>query len=168
MLNWSDLLITQFRRQIQNKIFLCKIRYSVSGLYKNCHSNNPKIKDALQSTLTQSETIYVTDGSMIFPMLRRELIKICENPMNKNENEITFRYSLPAAIVSGLFVKIFMGKGDKKTVEKILGLAERISLIISLIFFVISFTMPTAIMKIFTGQINPKYLLPFQNIRKKE
>ena len=70
--------------------------------------NNPKIKDALQSTLTQSETIYVTDGSMIFPMLRRELIKICENPMNKNENEITFRYSLPAAIVSGLFVKIFI------------------------------------------------------------
>lgn len=28
--------------------------------------------------------------------------------MNKNENEITFRYSLPAAIVSGLFVKIFI------------------------------------------------------------
>ena len=31
----------------------------------------------------------------------------------------------------------YWGKGDKKTVEKILGLAERISLIISLIFFVI-------------------------------
>ena len=45
----------------------------------------------------------------------------------------------------------YWGKGDKKTVEKILGLAERISLIISLIFFVISFTMPTAIMKIFTN-----------------
>ena len=28
--------------------------------------------------------------------------------MNKNENEITFRYSLPAAIVSGLFVKMLM------------------------------------------------------------
>ena len=38
---------------------------------------------------------------MIFPMLRSALIKICENPMNTNENEITFRYSLPAAIVSG-------------------------------------------------------------------
>ena len=37
----------------------------------------------------------------------------------------------------------YWGKGDKKTVETILGLAERISLIISLIFFVISFTMPT-------------------------
>ena len=28
--------------------------------------------------------------------------------MNTNENEITFRYSLPAAIVSGLFVKMLM------------------------------------------------------------
>ena len=34
----------------------------------------------------------------------------------------------------------YWGKGDKKTVERILGLAERISLIISLVFFVISFT----------------------------
>ena len=44
-----------------------------------------------------------------------------------------------------------LGKGDKKTVEKILGLAERISLIVSLVFFVISFSMPTTIMKIFTN-----------------
>ena len=34
----------------------------------------------------------------------------------------------------------YWGKGDKKTVEKILGLAERISLISSLIFFIISFS----------------------------
>ena len=37
--------------------------------------------------------------------------------MNTNENEITFRYSLPAAIVSGLFVKIFIiavGIGKEK------------------------------------------------------
>ena len=45
----------------------------------------------------------------------------------------------------------YWGKGDKKTVERILGLAERISLIVSLVFFVISFTMPTTIMKIFTN-----------------
>ena len=45
----------------------------------------------------------------------------------------------------------YWGKGDKKTVEKILGLAERISLIVSLIFFVISFTMPVTVMKIFTN-----------------
>lgn len=44
----------------------------------------------------------------------------------------------------------YWGKGDKKTVEKILGLAERCTLIISLIFFLISFSMPTAVMKIFT------------------
>ena len=44
-----------------------------------------------------------------------------------------------------------LGKGDKKTVEKILGLAERISLISSLIFFIISFSMPTTIMRIFTN-----------------
>ena len=35
-------------------------------------------------------------------------MKICEKPINIKENEITFKYSLPAAIVSGLFVKIFM------------------------------------------------------------
>ena len=33
----------------------------------------------------------------------------------------------------------YWGKGDKKTVEKILGLAERISLIVSLVFFVCKF-----------------------------
>ena len=44
----------------------------------------------------------------------------------------------------------YWGKGDKKTVEKILGLAERCTLIISLIFFLISFSMPTTVMKIFT------------------
>lgn len=68
--------------------------------------NRPKIKVALQSTLTHKETMYVIEGSIIFPILRRALIKTCENPININENEITFKYSLPAAIVPGLFVKI--------------------------------------------------------------
>ena len=45
----------------------------------------------------------------------------------------------------------YWGKGDKKTVEKILGLAERISLIVSAVFFAVSFAMPTTIMKIFTN-----------------
>ena len=45
----------------------------------------------------------------------------------------------------------YWGKGDKKTVERILGLAERISLIVSFIFFVICFTMPVTVMKIFTN-----------------
>lgn len=45
----------------------------------------------------------------------------------------------------------YFGKGDKKTVEKILGLAERMSIIISIVFFAISFTFPSAIMHIFTN-----------------
>ena len=45
----------------------------------------------------------------------------------------------------------YWGKGDKKTVERILGLAERISLIVSFVFFVISFSVPATIMKIFTS-----------------
>ena len=45
----------------------------------------------------------------------------------------------------------YWGKGDKKTVEKILGLAEQISLIVSAVFFAVSFAMPTTIMKIFTN-----------------
>ena len=52
----------------------------------------------------------------------------------------------------------YWGKGDKKTVERILGLAERISLIVSLIFFVISFTMPVTVMKIFTNSPDTIYV----------
>ena len=37
--------------------------------------NRPKINVALQSTLTQRETTYVTEGNIIFPILRRALIK---------------------------------------------------------------------------------------------
>ena len=60
---------------------------------------------------------------------------------------------LSAATASlGILGAQYWGKGDKKTVEKILGLAERISVMISLLFFVISFTMPTSIMKIFTNK----------------
>ncbi len=45
----------------------------------------------------------------------------------------------------------YYGKGDKKTVEKIIGLAERLSIIISLIFFIISITCSAGIMKLFTS-----------------
>ena len=45
----------------------------------------------------------------------------------------------------------YFGKGDKKTVEKIIGLAERLSIIVSLVFFVISFSFPASIMGIFTS-----------------
>ena len=69
-------------------------------------------------------------------------------------NQYTFiLFCLYSGMATGTSVLCaqYWGKGDKKTVEKILGLAERISLIVSLIFFVVSFTMPTMVMKIFTN-----------------
>lgn len=44
----------------------------------------------------------------------------------------------------------YFGKGDKQTVERIIGLAARVAILISLLFFVFSFFAPEAIMKIFT------------------
>ncbi len=44
----------------------------------------------------------------------------------------------------------YFGKGDKQTVERIIGLAARVAILISLMFFVFSFFAPEAIMKIFT------------------
>lgn len=45
----------------------------------------------------------------------------------------------------------YWGKGDRNTVERILGLAERLSVICSVIFFTISFLFPEMIMHIFTS-----------------
>ena len=44
----------------------------------------------------------------------------------------------------------YFGKGDKQTVERIIGLAARVAILISLLFFMFSFFAPEAIMKIFT------------------
>lgn len=44
----------------------------------------------------------------------------------------------------------YFGKGDKQTVERIIGLAARVAILISLLFFVFSFFAPEAIMKIFS------------------
>ena len=44
----------------------------------------------------------------------------------------------------------YFGKGDKQTVERIIGLAARVAILISLLFFAFSFFAPEAIMKIFT------------------
>ena len=55
--------------------------------------------------------------------------------MNINENEITLKYSLPAATVSGLFVKIFMivvgianetAKNTRETISEIRSARPRI------------------------------------------
>lgn len=44
----------------------------------------------------------------------------------------------------------YFGKGDKQTVERIIGLAARVAILISLLFFAFSFFAPEAIMKIFS------------------
>ena len=44
----------------------------------------------------------------------------------------------------------YYGKGDKQTVERIIGLASRVAILISLFFFAVSFFIPETIMKIFT------------------
>lgn len=45
----------------------------------------------------------------------------------------------------------YHGKGDHKTVERIVGLALRLSVIVSIVFFVISFLFPEMIMSLFTN-----------------
>ncbi|MCQ2534631.1 MAG: MATE family efflux transporter [Clostridia bacterium] len=57
----------------------------------------------------------------------------------------------------------YWGKGDKKTVERIIGLATKLTLLISIIFFLISFFLPEYVMKFFsespdTIAIGAKYL----------
>lgn len=45
----------------------------------------------------------------------------------------------------------YFGKGDKKTVERIMGLGVRLSCVFSVIFFVLSFFFPRQIMMLFTN-----------------
>lgn len=45
----------------------------------------------------------------------------------------------------------YFGKGDNKTVERIIGLALRITMMISVLFFLVGFLFPGAIMRIFTS-----------------
>lgn len=45
----------------------------------------------------------------------------------------------------------YYGKGDKKTVERIIGMSLRITVIISVIFFLLGFLFPGTIMRIFTN-----------------
>ena len=59
-----------------------------------------------------------------------------------------FYYGLSAG--TSVLCAQYWGKGDKQTVERILGLASRVVILISLIFFSISFFFPGAIMRLFT------------------
>lgn len=60
-----------------------------------------------------------------------------------------FYYGLSAG--TSVLCAQYWGKGDKQTVERILGLASRVVILISLIFFSISFFFPGAIMRLFTS-----------------
>ena len=60
-----------------------------------------------------------------------------------------FYYGLSAG--TSVLCAQYWGKGDKQTVERILGLASRVVILISLIFFSISFFIPGAIMRLFTS-----------------
>ena len=60
-----------------------------------------------------------------------------------------FYYGL--AIGTSVLCAQYWGKGDHQTVERILGLATKIVLLISLLFFVISFFFPEYIMHLFTN-----------------
>ena len=60
-----------------------------------------------------------------------------------------FYYGL--AIGTSVLCAQYWGKGDHQTVERILGLATKIVLLISLLFFVVSFFFPEYIMHLFTN-----------------
>lgn len=45
----------------------------------------------------------------------------------------------------------YWGKGDTKTIERVIGLASRLSIVISVIFFAVGFFAPEFIMKLFTN-----------------
>ncbi len=60
-----------------------------------------------------------------------------------------FYYGLSAG--TSVLCAQYWGKGDKQTVERILGLASRVVILISLIFFSISFFFPGTIMRLFTS-----------------
>lgn len=68
-------------------------------------------------------------------------------------NEYTFVLScLYFGMATGTSVLCaqYWGKGDKRAIEKIIGLATRLSVIISIVFFAISFIFPKQIMLFFT------------------
>lgn len=51
---------------------------------------------------------------------------------------------------SAVMASQYWGKGDKKTVEKVLGMALRVALLVSVLFGVAAFAVPESIMRIFT------------------
>ena len=64
---------------------------------------------------------------------------------------------------TSVLVAQYWGKGDKKTIERVVGLATRVSLIFAAVFTAVSFLFPTEIMRLFTNspetiEIGAQYL----------
>lgn len=69
-------------------------------------------------------------------------------------SQVTFVYNLFLAAMSigtSIFAAQYWGKGDKEAVEKILAIVLRISLTVSVVFFVAATFCPGLLMKIFTS-----------------
>ena len=61
-----------------------------------------------------------------------------------------FNYALMAGL--SMFAAQYWGKGDVKSIEKLLGYVTRLAIPVAVIFFSISFFMPDAVMRIYTHQ----------------
>ena len=48
----------------------------------------------------------------------------------------------------------YWGKGDRKTIERIIGLAARVAILFALVFTVVSFLFPEMIMRLFTSSVD--------------
>ena len=69
-------------------------------------------------------------------------------------NQITFIFFcflFGASTGTSVLCAQYWGKKDLKTIDRVIGLATRLSAVISLIFFVVVFFFPHALMKIFTN-----------------
>lgn len=81
-------------------------------------------------------------------------------------NQYTFVLScvfFGMATATSVLTAQYWGKGDHKTIERIIGLAARVSIMASLLFTVVSFLIPDLIMRLFTDnpetvQIGAQYL----------
>ena len=104
----------------------------------------PAMLQNLISTLVSSaDTImlgYVSQEAMAASSLANQLVTVLSMAF----------YGLVAA--TSVMVAQYWGKKDTKTIERILGLGLRITLIVSLVFFVAAFFFPATVMKCFTNE----------------
>lgn len=121
-----------------------------------------------QSMILDKKTFLKTATRLAFPIMIQNLIStlvnaadtvmlgyVSQTAMSASSlaNQYTFVLTcLYFGLATGTSVLCaqYWGKGDKKTVERVLGLAERLSLMVSLLFFAVSFFFPERIMHLFS------------------